>query len=79
MHRKDGRKIIDAHMQVDLANCVRKPGPLDEIHQQPASDAQVPVAAQDAHPKHTSMLKARALASAEGQRPCVFPAISAMR
>ncbi len=65
----DGGKIIDAHTQVDLANGVCLPGPIDEIRQHPAPDAQVPVSAQDAHPKFTSMLKALALARAEGQRP----------
>ncbi len=31
----DGGKIIDAHTQVDLANGVCLPGPIDEIRQHP--------------------------------------------
>src|SRR5437588_6032130 len=68
----DGGKIIDAHTQVDLANRSSYPGPIDEIGQHTAPDAEIPVPAQDGHSKLTGMLEAWTLARAEGQRPCDF-------
>src|SRR5579864_1130052 len=69
----DGGKIIHAHTQVDLANRPTLPGPLDEIREHLAPDPEIPVFAQDRHPKLTGMLEARTLARAEGQRSCNFP------
>src|SRR6266702_3926794 len=68
----DGGKIIDAHTQVDLANRSSFPGPIEEIRQHTAPDPEIPVFAQDGHPKLTGMLEARTLARAEGQCPCDF-------
>src|SRR2546421_4666950 len=65
----DRGKIIDAHPQVEFPNDVGVPGPLKEIGQHPTAYPPVPVLAQDRHPKLATMLNARPLLRAEGQRP----------
>jgi hypothetical protein len=69
----DGRQIIHAHMQVDLANRPALSGPLDQAGKHLTLDAQILATAQDSHHKLTHMLQTRTRAHTEGQRSRQFP------
>src|SRR5579875_2133146 len=64
----DGREIIDANAQIDLANNPGLAGPLDKIGEQVTADAEVPIFAGHRHAELPRMLKTKTFARSEGQR-----------